>query len=64
MMKKLMLTAAVAGVVMFVATGCGIFGKDCCGSDKAACAAKADCSKKADCAKKADCPKTEVAPAK
>ncbi|MPN13305.1 hypothetical protein SDC9_160626 [bioreactor metagenome] len=58
MMKKLMLMAAAAGVVMFVATGCGIFCKDCCGSDKAACAAKADCSKKA------DCPKTEVAPAK
>lgn len=65
MMKKLMLTAAFAGVVMFLAAGCCGLCKDWCGcdkkcDDKAACAEKAACDVKADCAKKVEAP----APAK
>jgi len=61
MMKKLMLTAAFAGVVMFLAAGCCGFCKDLCGcdkkaDDKAACDMKAASDVKADCAKKVEAP--------
>ncbi len=63
MMKKLMLTAAFAGVVMVLAAGCSSFCKESCDSgkkcdDKAACcsANKAACPAKAGDVKKADAP--------
>jgi len=74
MMKKLMLTAAFAGVVMFLAAGCCGFGKDgdsCkkCGKKECACVEKGSCpmkanADKASCPMKADGEKTVVAPAK
>ena len=57
MMKKLMLTAAFAGVVMFLVSGCHGFGKDCCDSCK-------KCNDKAACPMKTECEKPVTAPAK
>lgn len=62
MMKKLLLTAAFAGVVMFLAAGCCDLCKDWCGSDKK-CADKAAAADKAACDMKTDCAKTVEAPA-
>ena len=54
MMKKLMLTAAFAGVVMFLSAGCGSFckdGCDCCkkSGDKCAGVEKGGCPMKTEC---------------
>ena len=59
MMKKLMLTAAFAGVVMVLAAGCCLFGKDCCDSGK-----KCDAKTVACPADKPACPAKMDAPAK
>jgi len=61
MMKKLMLTAAFAGVVMFLAAGCSSFCKDCCDSgkkceDKGASVEKPACPMKTNCDVKVEAP--------
>lgn len=60
MMKKLMLTAAFAGVVMFLAAGCSSFckaddaGKKC--EDKCASVEKPACPMKTNCDMKVEAP--------
>lgn len=61
MTKKLMLIAAFAGMVMFLAAGCCGFGKSCCDSckncdDKGACPMKAEAPAKAGAPVKAETP--------